>query len=638
MRVLVYALNAFVVLLVTHAVVSSHGQTEPGSPSTLKLPISYLERDEFLRELPTDPFEALNHLAARINEFEENNAPFRSIRIQVASVDQLPQGELSSVDPIFDPSGKLIIKLSLLKGHTGPVAILEALTQIQAFSSNEPLKLQTTWLEQKQEMMLVYQRDSTGRILLDSNNEPVLDQEKTRPWNRQVRRVNSGIEALGVSRAEVNNAKHPMAWAELKINVAGGSRLAARELAEIHLQNAIAARDSFETFELFKRLPNSEILKSEILSAAQARGLWLDQRKSAADLWSDYCNARIEKLQVDLAQKTQAAKAELESQRLWLQDAEKRALRTKLEALPEKLDALVAANDREGVARLLEAYLPLAIMEPVEKRLWTEWIDAIRHPDYSKSPLLYRGIQDYNEFAPATRDAAGFYQPKGFLSDILMRPLREASPADAGRHNPADRPQNLTRALRALTPMRLRFGTPSLTATSPLASTPKISEMMIRHSLDRAHGSPFLSFTNSLSLAFNFAKDAVIIARIDPRRLMPNVVSRKAPQEEEILLPLILFPDEVVFYDRVSEGGKKMGYNDFLNRVTQRTGLPAAHFRNFKVAENRQAFALIYKQFAVAQFGVPLEAADRQALSPSEPVRSAHAGNRIVGTCKEMFL
>ncbi len=62
-----------------------------------------------------------------------------------------------------------------------------------------------------------------------------------------------------------------------------------------------------------------------------------------------------------------------------------------LEAQTEKLNHLIARNDRAGVAKLLEDYLPWPLMEPTEKKAWSTWIESIRNPDPSNKELIFRG-------------------------------------------------------------------------------------------------------------------------------------------------------------------------------------------------------------------------------------------------------
>jgi hypothetical protein len=47
----------------------------------------------------------------------------------------------------------------------------------------------------------------------------------------------------------------------------------------------------------------------------------------------------------------------------------------KFEDRQEKLDDLILKNDRAGLRKMLEAYLPWAVMEPVEANTWRIWLD-----------------------------------------------------------------------------------------------------------------------------------------------------------------------------------------------------------------------------------------------------------------------
>ncbi|MCX7979336.1 MAG: hypothetical protein N2578_10070, partial [Bdellovibrionaceae bacterium] len=69
----------------------------------------------------------------------------------------------------------------------------------------------------------------------------------------------------------------------------------------------------------------------------------------------------------------------------------------KAESMKQKLDDLIRKNDRTGVRKLIELYLPWPIMEPVEARSWRLWLEAIEKPDPEKSTLVFRGLDSKND-------------------------------------------------------------------------------------------------------------------------------------------------------------------------------------------------------------------------------------------------
>jgi hypothetical protein len=63
--------------------------------------------------------------------------------------------------------------------------------------------------------------------------------------------------------------------------------------------------------------------------------------------------------------------------------------------------------------------------------------------------------------------------------------------------------------------------------------------------------------------------------RIDERRLVPNAMAWNYLQERELLIPLVVFPDEVVHFEEVTKGSNGSIYDqDFVKHVEEKLGRP----------------------------------------------------------------
>lgn len=235
---------------------------------------------------------------------------------------------------------------------------------------------------------------------------------------------------------------------------------------------------------------------------------------------------------------------------------------------------------------MLEAYLPLEVMEPLEKGLWLDWLEAIRHPRPENAVLLFRGLDSENDRPQVVTDGNNKEVGYGFFSTLLNR--------NQG---------SFTRRLRSLTTMRYRLQNLSNSKKSPIEATPTISSMMFNHA-QYPSGSPMLSFSASLSTAIGFGGDyGVIAAKVDSRRVLPNIVSPYAA-ELELLVPLIIFPDEIVHFEKskpeiLGNGVTVNTVNEtnFANRLNAKLG----HDYTMDISLNRrEVFIKAYRVFADA--------------------------------------
>ncbi|WP_415062734.1 hypothetical protein [Bdellovibrio sp.] len=213
---------------------------------------------------------------------------------------------------------------------------------------------------------------------------------------------------------------------------------------------------------------------------------------------------------------------------------EQTQLLEKYESMSDKLNDLILKNDRAGVRKMLEAYLPWSVMEPMEAKTWKVWLDAIENPDPSRMTVAFRGV-DYTTDKVQRLKMADGSEHLGFMSTVLTK--------NQGSY---------TRRLRSLTTNRSNG---LKTMTSFLTT-----ETMSSHAGD-PKASSYISFTLSPWVAHRFVgsdkaltkngftemvpNGGLLAVKMDSRRLLPNIISSFS-HEVELLAPLIVFPDEVV--------------------------------------------------------------------------------------------
>lgn len=299
---------------------------------------------------------------------------------------------------------------------------------------------------------------------------------------------------------------HPFHWAEVVANAQAGSLQASEKIARLEIEAAEASQNAMNFYHrqgLFA--DDKETIRR-----------YLDARRSHAELLhSDVARLARE----DLRLKTQS----------W---ERAKGVFEKLEGQKTKLNDLVARSDRKGVRRLVDQYLPWDLMEPTEKKAWTEWLEAIENPNETKTKLVFRGMYD---------DLV-MKNPKGevyLMSTVLTK--------NQGSY---------TRRLRSLSTMREKFGSEALRDAESVYNLGKnpgsISVMMANHAIE-AKGSPFLS-TAAYDVAAKFGPRRLGAFQIDERRLVLNALSPdKYLYQHEMLTPLFIFPDEVVHFHDYAE-------------------------------------------------------------------------------------
>jgi hypothetical protein len=350
-----------------------------------------------------------------------------------------------------------------------------------------------------------------------------------------------GLNPHGFTAMAMSPVPH-LRYLELKQNQSEGSSISERQILTA-LRESAGNRSYLGNVDLLDELLTKlghgpTKIRNLVAEAAAFHGIELVEAsgRSQKDLLAHYFKRVKEKYQHLLNVSLPHAESQLREMNKSWESLEKQGARNAAEAEPEKLNDLVKRNDRAGVARLLETFVPFELMEPVERRLWQEWVEAIRHPDASQSVILYRGI-DPQDIPQKVLDAKGEVQGYGFFSTLLSK--------NQG---------NYTRRLRSLIRSRQTLGSLSrwtfnanAKPVSPLESPPGITTMMKNHAIDPV-GSPFMSMTTELSIAQHFGRKGIVVARVDRRRLLINHAGIGV--EKEILLPLILFPDEVLHFEQ----------------------------------------------------------------------------------------
>ncbi|MDG0816578.1 hypothetical protein [Bdellovibrio svalbardensis] len=274
----------------------------------------------------------------------------------------------------------------------------------------------------------------------------------------------------------------------------------------------------------------------------------------------------------------------------------------KLEAMELKLNDLMLKNDRKGVRDMLEAYLPWQIMEPTEYKAWKTWLEAIEHPDLSKTTVAFRGLDYKTDKIQRMETIKGGEEKFAFMSTVLTK--------NQGSY---------TRRLRSLTTNREKNGDEGQKVFGDKAMAIKITDQMTAHARD-PKASSFLSFTYNPFVAMRFLGSDVtktikgeqvtvpngglLAVRVDSRRMVPNVVSMYA-NEIELLAPLIIFPDEVVAYHEGDFNNFKEGKDgstrvkEFIAQISAKTG---TDFSGWGVFESSAPFKERFKKDGLTFF------------------------------------
>lgn len=528
----------------------------------------------FLSELPKNPDEAIEYIFAKLNKTEEMPAG-RNMEFIVNVVDQISDGKIFDINPRFSQDNRLIFELTMKRSlKNNPVYMLEIAASLEhIFSGNHSYKLFSH--EKKKVSYPHWYKNDQGQVVQDPG--------KMIHEYINVEMIHSVFQTLGIRMPPQKKGMLPLNWVEMQVNARKGSAYAARELYQYDMEVAKTAMNSYQSFSMIKSLTESQ-RREFVLQMAAEKGIKLDKSMSEQSLAADYFSQCAEGLLKKFVNSDEPARAQYKRERELLGDPEKKNLKDHLEEQQAKLNDLVKANDREGVANLLESYLPLEVMEPIEKGLWIDWLEAIRRPRPENAMLMFRGLDSKNDKPQVVKDKNNKEVGYGFFSTLLNR--------NQG---------NFTHRLRSLITMRYRFQNLSASEKSPLEATPTISSMMFNHA-QIPSGSPMLSFTTSLPVALSFGREyGLIAAKIDSRRVLPNITSGFT-DELELLVPLIVFPDEIVHFEKAKlltdSGGntfKSVSDTEFINAVNAKLG----HDYTQDVSLNaREVFIRAYRVFA----------------------------------------
>lgn len=220
-----------------------------------------------------------------------------------------------------------------------------------------------------------------------------------------------------------------------------------------------------------------------------------------------------------------------------------------------QLKTLLQSNDREGVAALLEKYIPREQMTPMEHKFWDFTLNKIRNPTELKNRvLMYRGT-DGDRLYPMIAEGAELSKEEavkkgklGAMSTVLTR--------NQGTWN---------RRLRSLQTMYGKeFSQNPQNPKSKYVESARLTTWMKQHADDPV-GSPFLSFSSDFNVAYRFGKESLGAFLVDPEVIVFNQMTDYT-DELEFLHTLVSFPDEMFsYYDSEFDG--KMSNSEVKNKV-----------------------------------------------------------------------
>lgn len=305
--------------------------------------------------------------------------------------------------------------------------------------------------------------------------------------------------------------------------------------------SALFAEASFNTvYDVFEAALNAKLGDLGAYKAfTLVRLRNLEELKEVDEISADFYHDRRQELQL---YQTQLDQKLVEEQKIIkAQELERKASLAALDKMDEleQLKGLVAAGKRAETAELIRKYLPWEKMPPLERMFWEENLKYMADPlPLEERMIVFRGI-DGDMTYPALEDgrflAREVSEEKGnafLMSSLLTK--------NQGTWN---------RRLRSLETMQEKVITQNAkTASNTYTKSSRISTMMYQHSLNPA-GSPFLSYTPSISTARTFGKNRMAALLLDPRMTYANF-SSAYKVEIEYLSTLVTFPDEMVgIYD-----------------------------------------------------------------------------------------
>jgi hypothetical protein len=335
-------------------------------------------------------------------------------------------------------------------------------------------------------------------------------------------------EIMRLNQIQSLSFSHPYEWAETVANAKAGSVRAAEKLARMDYENAKEVKTWLESNMTFFK-DGTDPAKVE-----------------------EWSKARLSEAEARYTPISKSAKAE--QARLEAEWNKMKPTFSELEKQDQKFNHLVMNNDRAGARKMLETYLPWPLMEPSEKNAWRTWLDAMEKPDLSKRELVFRGMDGY----PILKSPGS--EKVGVFSSVL-----------------AMNQGNYTRRLRSLQTSREKVGRMEyydVDSEGPKfpKDQPSIIDQMRNHAAN-PQSSPFISVSDN-TIATRFGSQERMAILIDERRLIPNAMAF-GYGEIERLIPLVIFPDEVVHYEDRSKMTEAFVKDDeFLKVVGEKLGRP----------------------------------------------------------------
>lgn len=276
-----------------------------------------------------------------------------------------------------------------------------------------------------------------------------------------------------------------------------------------------------------------------------------------------------------------------------------------------QLKTLLQKNDRNGVAELLEKYLPREQMTPMEHRFWDQILYKIKNPTALKDRVLvFRGTLG-DRLYPAIENG------KEIPYDQAVKEGKLAAMSTVITRNQGTWNRRL-RSLQTIYDKKLTQNPNNI--ESEFTQSARITTWMKQHSIE-AQGSPFLSYTSNFNtgrqFGFNVGKGNAADKNgaksmgaflIDPEILVFNQMTN-FKSEMEYLHSLISFPDEMVSFVDESVNGElqaeeveKLIYNGFHEKIKAKYGEVEAVDIISKIEKrskdfNDRALAYIHPQF-----------------------------------------
>lgn len=200
--------------------------------------------------------------------------------------------------------------------------------------------------------------------------------------------------------------------------------------------------------------------------------------------------------------------------------------------LAQTFKDLVARNDRQKTAELLEKILPWEVMQPLEKKMFKDHLFYMKNPlPLEKRILLYRGIDKNTIFLDANNQKGAkvfdaLYSSQIFLLSHFLDSNKLTAKEFENFHQ-----STFLLDLHSKKSNKFQRATP-------------ITTYFQSHATD-SFNSLFLSATSDLGIAANFGRDRLAMLAIDPRMGYANYASI-LKSEKEFLIPFFIFPDEIL--------------------------------------------------------------------------------------------